>query len=79
MFLHIFPILLFAITIGSFYTYQRTNHDIYGVLALASAVVCLMWGLVVAHWLVHLLILVILLKITSNLISKTSPAKINVD
>ncbi|ELR98601.1 hypothetical protein [Gloeocapsa sp. PCC 73106] len=67
MILHIFPFLLLAMAVGSAVLDQRTNHDIYGVLTVVSLVVCLIWGLVVSHWLINLLALVIVLKVGSNL------------
>ena len=42
--------------------YQKTDNDIFGALTVASAVACLIWGLVIAHWSIHLLGLVVLLK-----------------
>ncbi|WP_267382866.1 hypothetical protein [Cyanobacterium sp. uoEpiScrs1] len=61
MMLPIFPLLFFVISIGSIFWYQRTDNDIFGVLAVASALTCLIWGLSIAHWLVHLVSLIILL------------------
>lgn len=66
MLIHLFPCLLGATAIASFLMYQRTNHDIYGVLAVTSFFVCLIWGIVVAHWLIHLLLLIIILKFTTG-------------
>jgi hypothetical protein len=60
----VFPILplLFLLTaLGSVILYLRTDHDIFGVLAVVGSIVCLIWGLVIAHWSVHLLALIGLL------------------
>ena len=61
MVLPLFPLLLFVTTLGSVALYLRTANDIFGVLAVALSFACLVWGLVVAHWSIHLLALVALL------------------
>ncbi len=65
MMLPIFPVLLLVTALGSILLYQRTSHDIFWVLAVGSAVVCLIWGLVIAHWSIHLLTLIFLLAVRS--------------
>ncbi len=67
MLLSAFPVLLLVTSIGSGLLYQRTENDIFKVLAIASAVACLMWGLVIAHWSIHLLGLILLLKLRTPL------------
>lgn len=62
MMLPIFPILLLITSLGSGLWYKKTDNDIFGALAVASATVCLIWGLVIAHWSIHLLGLLVLLK-----------------
>ncbi|VEP18241.1 conserved hypothetical protein [Hyella patelloides LEGE 07179] len=57
----VFPILMLVTTIGSIILYLRTANDIFGVLSVGMAIACLIWGLVVAHWSIHLLFLVALL------------------
>ena len=59
--LPIFPLLMFITTLGSIILYLRTASDIFGVLSVVMAIACLIWGLVVAHWSIHLLVLVALL------------------
>ena len=59
----LFPLLLLATSLGSGLYYQKTNNDIFGVLALFSALICLIWGLVLAHWAINLLALLFLLKL----------------
>ena len=54
----IFLILFLTITIGSFRLYQKTRQDIYRVLAISTAIVCIIWGLVIAHWSIHILTLI---------------------
>ena len=44
-------------TVGSLLLYWRTANDIFGVLAVVMAIACLIWGLVIAHWSLHLLFL----------------------
>ena len=57
MILPVFPLLMIATTIGSVILYLRTANDIFSVLAVTFAIACLVWGLVVAHWAIHLLFL----------------------
>lgn len=73
MLLHLFPCLLAATAVISAVIYQRTNQDIYGVLAVSSSLVCLIWGFVVAHWLIHLLLLMVVLKFTTAQIALFKP------
>lgn len=56
-----FPILMLLTTLGSVIWYLRTNNDIFAVLAVGMALACLVWGLVVSHWVVHLLAILALL------------------
>ncbi len=56
-----FFILLFLTTLVSIFLYTRTSQDIFGVLAVAMTIACLIWGLVIAHWSFHLLALLALL------------------
>lgn len=79
MILHIFPFLLFATAMLSVFLYQRTNHDIYGVLTVVSLIVCLIWGLVVSHWLIHLLALLVILRLTSNLSLKPATSRVTLN
>ncbi|MEA5532800.1 hypothetical protein [Crocosphaera sp. XPORK-15E] len=69
MILPIFPILFLITAVGSVLWYQRTENDIFGVLAVASALACLIWGLVISHWLIHILSLIILLTFRTPLLS----------
>ena len=59
--LPIFPLLMFISTLGSIILYLRTGSDIFGVLSVVMAISFMIWGLVVAHWSVHLLALAALL------------------
>ncbi len=56
-----FPILLLVTAIASIVVYLRTDNDIFGLLAVGMSVSCLIWGLAIAHWSVHLLALFALL------------------
>ena len=56
-----FPILLLISAIASIVIYLRTDNDIFALLAVGMSVACLIWGLVVVHWSVHLLALLALL------------------
>jgi hypothetical protein len=59
--------LLFLVTaLGSVILYLRTAHDIFGILAVGNGLVCLIWGLVISHWSVHLLALIALLSLGSS-------------
>lgn len=68
MILPMFPILLIVTALGSVFLYLRTSHEIYGVLAIGTAIVCLIWGLVVAHWSIHVVTLLLLFKFKSPLL-----------
>jgi hypothetical protein len=60
MILPVFPILLLLTAAISIVLYHRTRQDIHLVLAFSSAIVCFLWGLMIAHWSIHLLSLLIL-------------------
>ena len=53
--------LLLFTTIASIVIYLRTSNDIFALLGVCMAVICLIWGLVLAHWSIHLLALLALL------------------
>lgn len=55
-----FPILLLVTAISSIVIYLRTNNDIFGLLGVGMSVSCLIWGLVLAHWSIHILALLAL-------------------
>jgi hypothetical protein len=78
MILPLFPLLLLFTAIWSVLWYQKTNNDIFGVLGVTSAVIGLIWGLVIAHWSINLIGLVILLFFRSSLIS-TVTVKVHQD
>lgn len=61
----IFPVLLLMTAVGSLLWYQRTTNDIFYALAVSSAIIGLIWGLVMAHWSILLLGLLFLLKFPS--------------
>ena len=56
-----FPILLLVAALASIAVYLRTNNDIFALLAVGMSVTCLIWGLIIAHWSIHLLALFALL------------------
>ena len=56
-----FPLLLLVTAIASIVIYLRTDNDIFALLAVGMSVSCLIWGLVIAHWSVHILALLALL------------------
>ena len=56
-----FPLLLLVTAIASIVIYLRTSNDIFALLAVGMSICCLIWGLVIAHWSVHLLALLALL------------------
>lgn len=56
-----FPILLLVTAVASIVIYLRTNNDIFALLAVGMSISCLIWGLVLAHWSIHLLALFALL------------------
>ena len=56
-----FPFLLLLTALASIIIYLRTNNDIFALLAVGTSAICLIWGLVIAHWSVHVLALFALL------------------
>ena len=56
-----FPLLLLVTAIASIVIYLRTDNDIFALLAVGMSITCLIWGLVIAHWSVHLLALLAVL------------------
>ena len=63
MLLPTFPILLLVTAVASIVMYNKTTQEIFGVLAVATAIVCLIWGVVIAHWSVNLLALIMVLRL----------------
>lgn len=61
MMIPMFPVLLLITAIAAILVYQRTNQEIYLVLAVFSAIICILWGLIISHWSIHLLTLLALL------------------
>ncbi|WP_019506999.1 hypothetical protein [Pleurocapsa sp. PCC 7319] len=55
-----FPILLFITAVVSVFLYLRTSNDIFALLAVGMTLSCVIWGLVLAHWSIHLLALLAL-------------------
>lgn len=68
MMLPLFPLLLLVTAIASGIWYQKTDNDIFGVLAVGGAAICLIWGLVIAHWSINLLGLLLLFKLRMPLL-----------
>ncbi len=62
MTLPIFPLLLLIAALGNLFLYQRSTHELPRLLSAGIAVVCLVWGFAIAHWSIHLLSLLLLLK-----------------
>lgn len=69
MILPIFPILWLLAAIGSIFWYQRTANDIFYALGIASAIIAVIWGLIITHWSVLLFALIFLLKMRSPVIN----------
>ena len=72
----LFPILLLVMAIASLLWYQQTDNDMFWVLAASSAVIGLIWGLVMTPWTVQLVALLLLLGIRTPLLR---PVKVNVN
>lgn len=49
--MYLLPLFLFLI---AFWLFHKASEDIYSVLAAAIAVICLIWGLALAPWVVQL-------------------------
>lgn len=56
-----FPILLLVAAVANIVIYLRTDNDIFALLAVGMSIACLIWGLVIAHWSIHLLALLAVL------------------
>ncbi|PSB07553.1 hypothetical protein C7B62_19565 [Pleurocapsa sp. CCALA 161] len=56
-----FLVLLLVTALTSIIIYLRTDNDIFGLLGVVMSLTCLIWGLVIAHWSVHILALFALL------------------
>ncbi|MGL6345225.1 MAG: hypothetical protein ACRC80_39495 [Waterburya sp.] len=56
-----FLFLLLITAIVSIVIYLRTSNDIFALLGVCMALFCLIWGLVIAHWSIHLLALLAIL------------------
>ena len=54
---NMFPILLLVTALASIVIYLRTDNDIFALLAVGMSLACLIWGLIIAHWSVHVLAL----------------------
>jgi hypothetical protein len=65
MMLPLFPLLLLVVAFINIFWYQRSSHELSRVLAAGAATVCLVWGFAIAHWSIHLLSLLLLLKFRS--------------
>lgn len=63
MMIPLFLTMLLLTTITSIFIYQRTNQEVHLVLALFTAIIFLIWGLAIAHWSIHILVLLALLYI----------------
>lgn len=55
-----FFILLLISTVICISIYIRSSQDIFGVLGVGMTIACLIWGLTIAHWSLHLLALLAL-------------------
>ncbi len=78
MMLPLFPLLLLITSVWSILWYQKSDNDIFGVLGATSAIIGLIWGLIIAHWSINLIGLLVLLYFRSSFFS-TVPIKINQD
>jgi hypothetical protein len=56
-----FPFLLLLTAITSIIIYLRTSNDIFASLGVCLLLSCLIWGLIIAHWSIHLLALLAIL------------------
>ncbi|MDJ0589450.1 MAG: hypothetical protein QNJ72_05540 [Pleurocapsa sp. MO_226.B13] len=53
--------LLLITTIASIVIYFCTSSDIFALLGVCMGICCLIWGLIMVHWLIHLLTLLVLI------------------
>ncbi len=66
-----FLLLLFITAVVSIVIYLRTDNDIFALLGVGMTITCLIWGLVIAHWSIHILALFALLFIGKPLATAT--------
>ena len=66
-----FLLLLFITALVSIVIYLRTDNDIFALLGVGMTITCLIWGLVIAHWSIHILALFALLFIGKPLATAT--------
>lgn len=71
----IFLFFFLITTLISAFLYHRTNQEVHLVLAVFSGIVCLLWGLIVAHWSILLISLLVLLSIPTPIIK---PKAVNI-
>lgn len=57
----IFLTLLLVCAVVSLVIYVNTKNDIFAILCAIATLTCLVWGLIVAHWSIHILALLALL------------------
>ncbi len=61
MLISLFLILLLLTTIVNAVFYQRTRQDIHLILSIVTGIIFVIWGLVIAHWTIHIFALLALL------------------
>lgn len=57
----LFLALLLVSAVVSLVIYVNTKNDIFALLCAFATATCLIWGLIVAHWSIHILALFALL------------------
>ena len=69
MLIYLFPLLLLVMAIASLCWYQQTGNDMFWALAASSAIIALIWGLVIVHWSIQLIGLLLLLRLRMPLLN----------
>jgi hypothetical protein len=64
--LPLLPIILLILALGSVLVYQTASNEVTRVLAASGIILFLVWGFAVAHWSIHLLCLLFLLKLRDS-------------
>lgn len=54
-------LLLIITSLASIVIYLRTTNDIFALLGVGMALACLIWGLVIVHWSIHIVALLAVL------------------
>jgi hypothetical protein len=67
--LPLFPVLMLLTAFGSFFLYKHTKNELFAILAVGNALICSIWGLLMAHWSILAICLLVTLKLEPILLA----------